>query len=94
MFAAFPVAVAIGFFAAPALARNAMPASSGSTTYYVRVHKDAMNGSMHKHVHDDGKGFDATRHDEARDLRHGAMMKKGDSRKMDKANSEFKSSSG
>ncbi len=108
MFAALPFAVAIGLFAAPALAQNATPASSGSTMSHDSMHKDAMKGSMHKHgammKKDDSMHHGAMmkKHDSMHhgammkhdSMHHGAMMKKDDSMKKNKAGSAPKSSGG
>lgn len=94
MLAALPFAVAISLFAAPTLAQNAMPASSGSTMSRDSMHKDAMKGSMHKHgmmMKKDSMQHAMMKHTA---MRHGAMMKEDDSMKMKKAGSEPESSGG
>ena len=87
MFAALPFAIAMGVLAgAPALAQDAMPASSGSAMSQDGMqHKDAMKGSMHKHgtmMKKDAMHGDTMKHPTAH---HGAMMKKDDSMKKDGA---------
>ena len=83
MFAALPFAIAVGLFAcAPALAQNAMPASSGSTMSHDSMHKNAMKDPMHKHgmmMKKDAMHSDTMKHTT---MHHGAMMKKDDSMKM------------
>ena len=96
MFAALPFAIATGVLAsAPALAQDAMPASSASTTSHDGMQrKGAMQGSMHKHgmmMKKDAMHGDTMKHTS---MHHDTMMKKGDSMKMKKAGSEPMSSGG
>jgi pentapeptide MXKDX repeat protein len=94
MFAALPFAIAV-LASTPALAQDAMPASSGSTMSQDGMqHKGAMKDSMHKHgmmMKKDAMHGDSMKH---ASVHHGTMMKKDDSMKMQKAGSEPKGSGG
>ena len=101
MFAALPLALAIGvLFGAPALAQDAMPASSASTMSHDGMqHKDAMKGSMHKHgmmMKKDAMHGGTMKHTgmQHTGMHHDAMTKKNDSMKMKKADSEPMASGG
>lgn len=100
MFAALPLAIAIGVLAsAPALAQDAMPASSGSAMSPEGMqHKDAMKGSMHKHgtmMKKDAMQGGTMKH---KAMHHDTMMKKdamqGDAMKMKHGDSAPASSGG
>ena len=95
MLAVLPFAIAIGVLAsAPALAQDAMPASSASAMSQDGMqHKDAMKDSMHKHgmMKNDAMHGDTMKHMAAH---HGKMMKKDDSMKMKKSATEPMSSGG
>lgn len=83
MFAALPFALAIGLFAcAPALAQDAMPASSSSSMSHDGMqHQGAMQDSMHKHgmMKKDAMLGGAMKHAA---MHHDTKMKQGDSMKM------------
>lgn len=84
MVAALPFALAIGLFACtPALAQDAMPASSSSSMSHDSMHRQgAMQDSMHKHgtmMKKHAMQGDAMQHTA---MHHDTMMKKGDSMKM------------
>lgn len=91
MLSALSIAAVLGAFACtPALAQNAMPASSSSAMSHDSMHgdammkKDSMKHGMMKH--------DAMMKKDA--MHHGAMKKHGDSMKMKKANDAPESSGG
>lgn len=95
MFAALPLAIAMGVLASTsALARQAVPASSASAMSQDGTqHKHAMKNSMHKHgnMKRDAMHSDTMQHMAAH---RGKMMKKGDSMKAKQTGSEPMGSGG
>jgi hypothetical protein len=93
MFAALPFALAIGLFACtPALAQDAMPASSSSSMSHDSMHR--QGASMQKHgmmMKKNAMQGDAMQH---KAMHHDTMMKHGDSMKMKQDESAPASSGG